>query len=512
MTIPPTKAQIDAALGAPAAANTLLDDIRKTVTDPSVIYPEMFGAPEVSRDNLPAHDPSTTVASDTTACVAALANLRDRGGTLLLRRKYGINAGLTLEGTRESTKDGLRIAGTGPYTTGFHMTANGFNCLLIRGLDPSSGRRPFHCSVENLGITGGSGTGKGIFVQGGSSTHTDISNGYFGRLYINTGDTGIHLSKCFQLTLHLIKAGSAKGHAFSLQGGNTTHLLGCYAMAAGDGFAGYRIIAGSPVTMLACTGVDEPGCSWAALGSMANVAGTTRSGSTTSMVKLGTAHTEPTGFFDMCQIKITSGALDGAEVRISRYVGGADPTAYLSTHTPLASSPASGVTYNISDGDSQFSQAGTPYAKDPRITIQDCNLESFSRTGIKTYRAGLLTIQNALFFLDPSVSPTHDCCVYLNEAITNYTVKMVASRFDLTPRNAGYPAEFIQGKGDKPMMMVERVDSSPSYRTIHSMETGTALRMRHDDPYDITLPTGFPTSNPGAGRLWSNGGILTVGT
>ena len=100
--------------------------------------------------------------------------------------------------------------------------------------------------------------------------------------------------------------------------------------------------------------------------------------------------------------------------------------------------------------------------------------------------------------------------MYLNEPITNYTAKIAASRFDLNPRNTGYPAEFIQGKGSTPMMMGERLEST--MRTIYSMEDSAAMRMMYTDPYTFQLPTGFPTSSGSvnSGEVYLNGNVLTM--
>ena len=76
-----------------------------------------------------------------------------------------------------------------------------------------------------------------------------------------------------------------------------------------------------------------------------------------------------------------------------------------------------------------------------------------------------------------------------------------------TPRHGAY---IVQARGSSPVMLAENM--SFDYDNIRSMETGNTLQMMHHYPQGIILPTGFPTSNPGARRLWLNNNVLTMGT
>jgi hypothetical protein len=309
-----------------------------------------------------------------------------------------------------------------------------------------------------------------------------------------------------------VKASSHNGHCINLDGSNTTNLYACYASQPGEGKAGYRIIAGSPVSLYSCTGLDDGDSHWGLFGAMAAVAGSTRSGGSTSIIRISASDPAETGQYDGGQIQITSGTHDGEYFTIYKNVKG-DGThgnyIQITSNNLLSGTLPSGTTYEISDGDSRWQNAGDPYARDARISLYDCNIESWSKTGIKFFRRGLATIQNPMFYHPTDVSPAYDCCIYINEGDDTHTVKLAQAKYDLAG-SRNYVADHIQAKGSSPHMMCERLESS--MRTIYSLEAGAALRMMYFSPTGITLPTGFPTSNPGPGKLWSDGGTLKVGT
>lgn len=514
MSLPPTKAQIDTALSTPALANTLIDDLRRMATQPLVFWPEMFGAPEIAHTALPSFDPTTTAVADTSALQACMARLKTYGGTLLLGRPYGLNAALTLEVTKESVLDGQRIQGLGgAYNCGLQMTANGFDALTIKGLVAGgSGKAPAHVSMQDFFIKGGSSTGKGIMAQNAASASgdTNVSNAEFARLLIYTGSDGIHLGENFQTILRLVKSSSHRGHSFNLNGSNATQLYGCYASSPGPCKAGFRIFADAPVSLYSCTGLDENDSHWAIFGGMAPVAGTARSGGSTTIARIAAGDTAPTGFYDGMEFKIGS----------ARYVIGRHEKnnathgncLFLSPDTPLGSPLSGGESYEIADGESRWGNNGTALGKDARIDLIGCNVESWARTGIKFCRRGLATMQNMMFYHPTEVNEDYDCCIYINHGSDDkiHTSKLLSSRFDLFGDRL-YPADIIQGLGSRPCLMGERL--AASFRSIYSMEAGASLRMLHTDPIDgIQLPTGFATSNPGPGQLWNDGGTLKVGT
>ncbi len=83
------------------------------------------------------------------------------------------------------------------------------------------------------------------------------------------GGAGIHeelSGNAFNVTYRNISADGNLGHQFDLYAGNTTTLIGCYAMRVPtDGTAGYRIRSAAP-TLIGCNGIDG-GQYWGIFGS-----------------------------------------------------------------------------------------------------------------------------------------------------------------------------------------------------------------------------------------------------
>lgn len=76
------------------------------------------------------------------------------------------------------------------------------------------------------------------------------------RLTAEAGNA-LHIANSFSLSIRNTLAESNTGHAFFVNGGNTTLLEACYALKCGDSKAGYRSLAGG--AFISCNGLNSGG-------------------------------------------------------------------------------------------------------------------------------------------------------------------------------------------------------------------------------------------------------------
>lgn len=519
MAIPPTSAEINTALAAPLASRDVLLNIRKAILPPSVVCPEMFGAPWIEYTDLPGFNPTLSAAQDTTALVAMFSRLSTHGGQGVFFRPYGLTQELTLTMDREGMLDGQSLRGMGAYNTGLQMTGSNYNAIRLVGVGTSGNTQPVHPRMEGFFIKGGSNSGKGLYARNTDAINQDcrISNASFRNLRIQTGGDGIDFGDSYNVLFDTVKIASAKGHCFNIEGGNATSLLNCHAEPAGRGKAGYRIVLMAWVR--SCTGIDdsEEICHWAMVGGKSNIPGTLRTGGSTTIVRIDAADAGRTGEYDGLQLAITAGTHAGFEGVIDRHVR-ADAThgnyVLLSTDTPLPATIAVAAAYNIRDAESGRRGQGAAGNRLFRGGFEGCNIEAFGRTGIRALWYSKMQINDCLIYDVSDVGPgtVYDCCIYLQDTSDNaYAAwnSMRATRFSVSnpPR---YGHDIIQARGSAPIMRCE--DQSSAYDSIWSQETGADLQMRNVWAQGELLQTGFPTSNPGPRRLWLNGNVLTMGT
>jgi hypothetical protein len=469
----PTKATLTAGFATPSNSNAAILALRTAAVHPGVMMPEMFGAPEIEQEQLPTFDPVTTASADTTALQTCFTRLGQYGGTLMLKRPYGLTAGLELQITREGMLDGQRIIGLGTmYSCGLQMTGNGYPAITLRGLQASGSAIPIHPYMENFFIKGGENSGHGIYAHNNlSGNDTRVSNATFRRLLIYCGGDAINFGDVFQTLFDTCKVSSYKGHGFNLEGGNTTNLLNCYASQIGRAKAGYRIV--YMASLRSCTGLDdsEGKAFWGLFGGRANISGVTRSGGSTTIVRIAADDAGQTGEYDGLELVV-----GGTGYVIDRHTKG-DAThgnsLLLSTDTPLSGTLAASTAYTIRDAESRFRNNGTAINRAFRGDIDNCNVELWGKAGVKFIWRSLADIHKTLFF---DAGGSHDCCIYLGDLDTagGFINCISGCKISLSGSRR-FPADFVQSSGSPAAAWCKNMASGS--RTIHSMSTGGALTM-----------------------------------
>lgn len=115
--------------------------------------------------------------------------------------------------------------------------------------------------IDGLAIWGDSTTLDGITQSPGSSIYSSV----FQNLFISTGGRAFYFFEEFSIQLINCHGSSANNNVFELQGGNTTHLVNCYAHHVPAGFYGYRLYCGAQLD--SCNGLDnDDGGDWGLFG------------------------------------------------------------------------------------------------------------------------------------------------------------------------------------------------------------------------------------------------------
>jgi hypothetical protein len=341
---------------------------------------------------------------------------------------------------------GTFVAANLPVTPGLHLRGSGRDRTTILSTDGSTVFTSTttaglleHVIIEGMTISGrgpGVGTGHGIHMPDDGSGSGGIFRSTFRDLYVvGFGGRGIYLPGSWNITLIHVASDNCGDNLFEIQGGNTTTMVGCYAMRVSPGRVGYRIYGGK-VTMIGCNGIDNAGAGSASWGCFGKIARTAWAGLT---------------------------AYSRGDIRA---VGGYEYLCITAGNSAASGGP-SGYTQDITDGTVHWAYLGTAdtgatnYA---RMTLIGCNVEAYQLHGLR-FKDGSWFTSTANTFIASSAG-------VVRALVYDYSPGTGATIDNATSMLSSYGATFANGTA------------------VHVL-TGSSPFTILGVPDDVTLPTTY---------------------